>query len=113
MQRPVVHSNRRHVFNQYVVRVSAHEREALVKHLQGERIGCDIYYPIPLHLQPCLAYLGHGPGDFPATESACRSVLALPMFPEITVDQQARVVQSCAAFLRKSECGWRLDSAAK
>jgi dTDP-4-amino-4,6-dideoxygalactose transaminase len=101
LQRPVVKPQRRHVFNQYVVRVQGGERDALVRHLQSERIGCEIYYPIPLHLQPCLAYLGYGPGDFRASEEASRCVLALPMFPEITLDQQARVVQSCAAFLRK------------
>jgi dTDP-4-amino-4,6-dideoxygalactose transaminase len=101
LKRPQVLPQRRHVFNQYVVRVQGNERDALVRHLQSERIGCEIYYPIPLHLQPCLAYLGYGPGDFPASEDASRCVLALPMFPEITVDQQARVMQSCAAFLRK------------
>jgi dTDP-4-amino-4,6-dideoxygalactose transaminase len=99
--RPVVKPHRRHVFNQYVVRVAGGERDALVKHLQAERIGCEIYYPIPLHLQPCMAYLGHGSGDFPASEAASRCVLALPIFPEITEEQQARVVESCAAFLRK------------
>jgi dTDP-4-amino-4,6-dideoxygalactose transaminase len=101
LQRPVARPDRRHVWNQYVVRVAGGERDALVKHLQSERIGCEIYYPIPLHLQPCLAYLGHGPGDFPASEVASRGVLALPMFPEIDNDQQARVVHSCAAFVRK------------
>jgi dTDP-4-amino-4,6-dideoxygalactose transaminase len=101
LQRPVVKPNRRHVFNQYVVRAAGGERDALIKHLQAERIGCEIYYPIPLHLQPCLAYLGYGPGDFPASEAASRCVLALPIYPEIGVDQQVRVVGSCAAFLRK------------
>ncbi|HYV39583.1 MAG TPA: DegT/DnrJ/EryC1/StrS family aminotransferase [Gemmataceae bacterium] len=101
MERPVVMPNRRHVFNQYVVRVANGERDSLVKHLQSERIGCDIYYPIPLHLQQCMQYLGHGVGDFPVSEEASRCVMALPMFPEINVDQQERVVQSCAAYLRK------------
>jgi dTDP-4-amino-4,6-dideoxygalactose transaminase len=100
LNRPVVKSNCRHVFNQYVVDVANGERDALVKHLQSERIGCEIYYPIPLHMQPCMAYLGHRTGDFPATENASRCVLAFPMFPEITMDQQAQVVKSCAAFLR-------------
>jgi dTDP-4-amino-4,6-dideoxygalactose transaminase len=99
--RPTMKPQRRHVFNQYVVRVTGGERDALVKHLQSERIGCEIYYPIPLHLQPCLGYLGYGPGDFPASETASRCVMALPMFPEITIDQQARVLRSCATFLRK------------
>jgi dTDP-4-amino-4,6-dideoxygalactose transaminase len=101
LQRPVVRPQRRHVFNQYVVRVANGQRDGLVRHLHAEKIGCEIYYPIPLHLQPCLAYLGYAEGDFPASEEASRCVLALPMYPEITVDQQRRVVQSCAAFARK------------
>jgi dTDP-4-amino-4,6-dideoxygalactose transaminase len=101
LQRPVARPHCRHVFNQYVVRVGDGLRDALVRHLKAERIGCEIYYPVPLHRQECLAYLGHREGDFPASEEACRSVLALPMFPELTVEQQLRVVQSCAAFLRQ------------
>jgi dTDP-4-amino-4,6-dideoxygalactose transaminase len=98
----VVRPQRRHVFNQYVVRILGGQRDALVRHLKAERIGTEIYYPIPLHLQECLAYLGHEEGDFPASEDACHSVLALPMYPELTLDQQARVIQSCAAFLRQA-----------
>ncbi len=101
LQRPVVRTERRHVFNQYVVRVGNGQRDGLVRHLRAEKIGCEIYYPIPLHLQECLRYLGHAPGDFPVSEQAARTVLALPMFPDITVEQQRRVVQSCAAFLRQ------------
>ncbi len=101
LERPVIRPHRRHVFNQYVVRVTGGQRDALVKHLHAERIGCEIYYPVALHRQPCLAFLGYGEGDFPASEDAARNVLALPMFPELTVDQQRRVIQSCAAFLRK------------
>ena len=101
LQRPTVLPERRHVFNQYVVRVANGQRDALVKHLQAERIGCEIYYPIPLHRQECLAYLGHVDGDFPISEEASRSVLALPMFPELTLEQQRRVLQSCSAFLCK------------
>jgi dTDP-4-amino-4,6-dideoxygalactose transaminase len=99
--RPVVQMHRRHVFNQYVVRVSGGQRDGLVRHLRAEKIGCEVYYPIPLHLQECLRYLGHREGDFPVSEQACRSVLALPIFPEITADQQSRVLQTAAAFLRK------------
>jgi dTDP-4-amino-4,6-dideoxygalactose transaminase len=101
LQRPAVRPNRRHVFNQYVVRVAHGQRDALVRHFKAEGIGCEIYYPVPLHRQECLAYLGYEEGDFPASEEACRSVLALPMFPEITEEQQRCVIQSCAAFLRK------------
>ncbi len=99
--RPVVAPNRRHTFNQYVVRVAHGERDSLVRHLKADGIGCEIYYPMPLHVQECLSYLGYQEGDFPASEEAARCVLALPMFPELTLDQQRRVVQSCAAFLRK------------
>jgi dTDP-4-amino-4,6-dideoxygalactose transaminase len=99
--RPVRRPDRRHAFNQYVVRVGDGLRDGLVKHLKADGIGCEIYYPVPLHLQECLAHLGHREGDFPASEEASRSVLALPLYPEISVDQQRRVVQSCAAFLRQ------------
>jgi len=99
LERPTVRSNCRHVFNQYVVRVAGGQRDALVNHLKADRIGCEIYYPIPLHLQECLVYLGYREGDFPASEEAAHSVLALPMFPELKAEQQRRVIQSCAAFL--------------
>jgi dTDP-4-amino-4,6-dideoxygalactose transaminase len=98
---PIIRPHRRHVFNQYVVRVGSGQRDTLVRHLQGEKIGCDIYYPVPLHLQECLADLGHQEGDFPVSEAACRSVLALPMYPELTAQQQQHVIETCAAFARK------------
>lgn len=101
LQRPTVKPNRRHVFNQYTVRVSGGQRDALMRHLKMEKIGCEIYYPVPLHLQECLAYLDHRPGDFPASEEASRCVLSLPMFPELRAEQQERVIQSCAAFVRQ------------
>jgi dTDP-4-amino-4,6-dideoxygalactose transaminase len=101
LTRPAVKPDRRHTFNQYVVRVADGERDALTRWLKAERIGHEIYYPVPLHLQECLAHLGHHAGDFPASEEACGEVLALPIFPEITVEQQRRVVGSCAAFLRQ------------
>jgi dTDP-4-amino-4,6-dideoxygalactose transaminase len=101
LHRPVVKPHRRHTFNQYVVRVASGARDALVRHLKADRIGCEIYYPMPLHLQECLAWLGYREGDFPASEEACRSVLALPMFPEMTAEQQQRVIRSCSAFFGK------------
>jgi dTDP-4-amino-4,6-dideoxygalactose transaminase len=101
VQRPTTRPQRRHVFNQYVVRVAKQQRDALVQHFRSEGIGCEIYYPIPLHLQECLRTLGHAEGDFPASEDAARNVLALPMFPEITEEQQSRVVHSIADFVRK------------
>jgi dTDP-4-amino-4,6-dideoxygalactose transaminase len=100
LQRPVTGPQRRHTFNQYVVRVGRGERDALVRHLKAARIGCEIYYPLPLHLQECLAHLGYREGDFPASEAASRCVLALPIYPDLTEAQQEAVVGSCAAFLR-------------
>lgn len=100
LTRPTSLRNRRHVFNQYVVRVARGQRDALVRHLRAERISCEIYYPIPLHLQECLRDLGYREGDFPASEEACRSVLALPIYPELSVDQQRRVIHTCANFVR-------------
>jgi dTDP-4-amino-4,6-dideoxygalactose transaminase len=101
LERPVVLPQRRHTFNQYVVRVADGTRDGLVRHFKHEGIGCEIYYPLPLHLQECFATLGYRAGDFPIAEEVCSSVMALPMYPELSVDQQRRVVQSCAGFLRK------------
>jgi dTDP-4-amino-4,6-dideoxygalactose transaminase len=99
--RPEALPDRRHVFNQYVVRVADGMRDGLVRHLKSEGIGCEIYYPMALHRQECLAFLGHREGDFPVSEAACREVLALPMYPEITREQQQRVITTCGSFLRQ------------
>jgi dTDP-4-amino-4,6-dideoxygalactose transaminase len=101
LERPIRRPNRRHTFNQYVVRVANGQRDALVRHLKAEQIGCEIYYPLALHQQECLRHLGYGAGDFPASEKAANQVLALPIYPELNIDQQRRVIQSCAAFLRQ------------
>jgi dTDP-4-amino-4,6-dideoxygalactose transaminase len=101
LQKPVVRTGLRHTFNQYVVRVKDGRRDPLAQHFRADGIGYEIYYPVPLHLQEAFAFLGHGPGDFPASEQACREVIALPMFPELVYEQQIRVIQSCAAFLRQ------------
>ena len=74
---------------------------ALMRHLKAEQIGCDIYYPMPLHRQECLLTPRLPGRRFPASEEACASVLALPIFPGITADQQRRVMQSCVGFLRQ------------
>lgn len=87
-----------HTFNQYVVQVAGGQRDALVRHFQAEKIGYEIYYPMPLHMQDCLKPLGYKAGDFPVSEAAATCVVALPMFPEITAEQQERVVSSVKAF---------------
>jgi len=85
-----------HVFHQYVIR--AQRRDELRKFLGDRNIGTEIYYPIPLHLQPCFAYLGYSTGDLPESERAVAEVLALPMFPELTETEQESVVEGIAEF---------------
>jgi dTDP-4-amino-4,6-dideoxygalactose transaminase len=101
LARPHVSPEGRHVFGQYVVRVPRDQRDALARHLKAENIGHEIYYPLALHMQESLAYLGYREGDFPASEEACQAVLALPMYPELSEAQQRRVLQSCAQFVRQ------------
>lgn len=85
-----------HTYNQFVVR--AERRDDLQDHLNGRGIGTAVYYPVPLHLQGCFADLGLGPGDLPEAERAAEESLALPVFPEITADQQRFVVEACRDF---------------
>ena len=85
-----------HIFHQYVVR--ARRRDELREFLTARKIGSEIYYPLPLHLQPSFAYLGYGKGSFPEAERAAAEVLALPMFPELTEEEQRWVVQNISDF---------------
>jgi dTDP-4-amino-4,6-dideoxygalactose transaminase len=101
-QRPFVKPYGRHTYNQYVVRVPAQHRDALVKHLKAENVGCEVYYPLSLHQQECVKHLGHHEGDFPTSEAAAKEVMALPMFPEITEAQQRRALEVCAAFVKRT-----------
>ncbi len=93
---PQVLPGYRHIFNQYVVRVQ--KRDALRVRLAERGIGTEIYYPMPLHLQTCFAYLGHQAGDFPQSERAAAETLALPIYPELDEEQLAHVVASVAEF---------------
>ncbi len=88
---PKVVTNR-HIFNQYVIRVSG--RDQLQAALKQRNIGTEVYYPVPLHLQECFAYLGHGTGSFPESERAAKETLALPIYPELSEAQLQYVVES-------------------
>jgi dTDP-4-amino-4,6-dideoxygalactose transaminase len=96
---PLEREGNRHVFNQYVVRVPASLRDPLREYLTARQIGTEIYYPVPLHLQPCFTSLGHKPGDFLHAELAARETIALPLYPELTDEQQRFVVGSIRQFL--------------
>lgn len=85
-----------HIFHQYTVR--AERRDALVEHLRARGIGCAVYYPIGLHLQPCFAHLGYRRGSLPETERAMAEVISLPVYPELTDAQQDTVVAALREF---------------
>jgi dTDP-4-amino-4,6-dideoxygalactose transaminase len=93
---PESRSDRSHVFNYYVIR--ALRRDQLRDYLSSQGIGTEIYYPIPLHLQPCFAYLGYRKGDIPNAEKLAAEVLALPIYPELTAEQQEYVVEKIRRF---------------
>ena len=87
-----------HVWHLYTIRVP--RRDDVLRRLQDERIGAGIHYPVPVHLQPAFRHLGYGPGDFPVAEAAAGQLLSLPLYPQITREQQVRVANAVRRALR-------------
>lgn len=99
---PPVKPDNESIFNQYTLRVLDGRRDALAEHLKAAGIGSGVYYPVPLHLQECFAYLGCREGQFPESERACREVLSLPVFPELVPAQLDHVARTILGFFGQS-----------
>jgi dTDP-4-amino-4,6-dideoxygalactose transaminase len=96
---PTARPGYRHIYNQYVIRVP--DRDRLRAYLGEQGVGTEIYYPVPLHMQKCFAYLGHKPEDFPESARAAGETLALPIYPELAETQLQYVVDAVAGFYRR------------
>jgi dTDP-4-amino-4,6-dideoxygalactose transaminase len=96
------------VYHLYVIRTG--DREGLMSHLKDAGIGTGIHYPIPLHLQNAYTSLNYAPGDFPTAECASTEIVSLPMFPQLTVEQQATVAEEILAFRSKTRRDCRPDA---
>jgi dTDP-4-amino-4,6-dideoxygalactose transaminase len=90
----------RHIYNQFVISLKE-KRDELRLFLNDAKIGTEIYYPVPLHLQECLSYLNYKKGGFPVAEYAASHTLALPIYPELSDDQQAYVVEKIKEFVTR------------
>jgi dTDP-4-amino-4,6-dideoxygalactose transaminase len=88
------------IYNQYVIRVPG--RDQVIDYLKKQHVGCEIYYPVPMHLQECFSYLGFKKGDFPEAEKAANEVLALPVYPELTDEMKDYVVNTILSLAHKS-----------
>ena len=87
IQTPRIDEGNYSVYNQYCIRITNGQRDTVKQHLNSNQIGCEVYYPVPLHVQECFADLGYKQGDFPESERACREVLALPIYAELPEEQ--------------------------
>lgn len=90
--------DRKHIYHQYTIRVAGSQRDALRKFLKERGVGTEVYYPLPLHLQPCFRHLGYKEGDLIESERASREVLSLPVFPELTPEERAYILETIRAF---------------
>jgi dTDP-4-amino-4,6-dideoxygalactose transaminase len=95
---PIEPPDHRHIYNQFVIRCA--DRDGLKRHLDERGIGNEIYYPVPFHLQPCFAGLGYRAGEFPHAERAALRSLAIPIYSELTIDQQQTVVDAIAQYVQ-------------
>jgi len=93
---PAIDTANESIYNQYTIRTE--QRDALQAHLKAKEIGTAIYYPIPLHLQQCFAYLGYKQGAFPESERAAKEVLSIPVYPELTQAQQDETIEAVRSF---------------
>jgi len=98
VQTPYISPDCETIYNQYCIRVP--RRDEVVAHLHANNIGCEIYYPVPAHLQECFASLGHTEGDFPVAEQAAAEIMALPVYPELTDAMQDMVAETILTFLQ-------------
>nr|MBC8457061.1 DegT/DnrJ/EryC1/StrS family aminotransferase [Deltaproteobacteria bacterium] len=89
----------RHIYNQFVIKIDQ-KRDELKRYLINQGIGCDIYYPVPLHIQECFRYLGYSLGDCPVAEEAAANTLALPIYAELRYEQIEYIVEKIGSFLR-------------
>jgi len=98
LELPQIAEGRKHIFNQYTIRVKNGRRDNLKEFLEGQGISTAIYYPLPLHLQPCFSFLGYKRGDFPVAEEASKEVLSLPVYPDLEREEREYVVKKILEF---------------